>query len=282
MGDGMKKLWKDLALLAVGALLVSLGVNCFLVPSKISTGGISGVATVLLYLANIPLPVTTLLLNLALILLGWRILSLVSVLKSLFGVALLSLFLQWTGGIFVYREEAVLAAVFGGALVGLGVGIPLQRDVTTGGSDFAALMLHKVFPHISPSSFILILDTAVILFSGLAFQDVSAMLCSILSLYVSGQMVDLILVRGDFAKSVMVISQKSSEISARILEELQRGVTAIQSRGCYENVRGEMLFCVVREREVPKLIHIVQSVDSGAFTVISHVRQVHGLGFEKT
>lgn len=269
----------DYLQIAVGSFLVALGVNFFLVPCKISTGGISGLGTILYYFFGIPLSLTVLVVNVVLFLIGYRLLERASVIRTGAGILFLSLFLELTDGLLVYSEDLLIASVFGGILVGAGVGLTVLKDASTGGSDFLALMLHKLVPHISVAGFMLLIDSVVIAVSGLAFRNYTVMLYSVISLYICSKVADMILVRGEYAKSVLIISKENERIAAEIMGDMERGVTGIYSRGFYGGKDGMMLMCIVRSKELPHLMERIERIDPSAFTVISEVRQVVGAGF---
>ncbi len=280
----MKKAWKlflDYLQIAIGSLLVAVGVECFLMPCMISTGGVSGLGTVLYYMFDVHMSLTVLLVNVVLFLFGFRILKKTSVFRTAAGILFLSLFLELVGGLFSYGDDILLSAVFGGILVGVGIGLTVLKDASTGGSDFLAMILHKITPHISVATFMLIIDLGVIVVSGIVFRNYTITLYSAISLYICSRVADFILIRGEYAKSVMIISKKADEIAKVIMDEMERGVTGLRSKGYYENRDGMMLMCIVRSREIPTLLATVEKLDPEAFTVISEVRQVVGSGFER-
>ncbi len=275
----MKKRILDYVLIAMGSMILAFSIDFFLAPFKISTGGISGVSVVLFYLFKIPLSVTILALNLLLFFFGYRALPREAIPKSIAGVVLLSLFLELFEGFSFGEENLLLASVFGGILVGVGIGLVVMRGGSTGGSDFAALMLNRIFPHLGIATFILFIDTAVILISGIVFRNFSIMLYSVISLYISTKVTDFLLIRGDFAKSVTVISPKIDRIAMEIMEKMQRGVTGFYTHGFFTKQDGKSLVCIVRSREVFTILEIVEKYDENAFTYISDVRKVRGEGF---
>lgn len=276
-----KTFLKDCIFITVGALILAVGINIFLVPMKLSTGGVSGIGTVLYHLFSVPMSVTTLVLNAVMFLFGIRTLEKGSLIKTVAGILLLSLFLELTQGFGTYIGDIFIASVFGGVLVGLGVGMTVLKGASTGGSDFAAIMLNRIFPHISVSAFILMTDATIILVSGVIFGNYSSMLYSTLSLYIGIKVADAVLVSGDHAKSVLIISKNSNDIAQNIISAMQRGVTGIYSKGLYNQKDALMLMCIVRSKEIPKLLSIVRFSDNDAFTVISDVRKVCGEGFRK-
>ena len=279
--SNIRKILKDYFILAFGSLILAVGINVFLVPSKISTGGVSGIGTVLYYISDIPLSVTNLVINIALFIFGFRTLPKSSLIKTLAGIFLVSFFLEVTKSWGSYNDDMLIASIFGGILVGIGVGLAVYAEASTGGSDFAALMLHKLIPHISVASFILFIDSAIIFASGLVFDNYTIMLYSVISLYISSKVTDFILIRGDVAKSLYIISEKNEEIAAYIMDKMERGVTGIYSKGLYNVKDNMMLMCIVRPREVHSLTAKIKEIDKNAFTVISEVREVVGEGFKE-
>ena len=205
----IKKILTEYFYIAIGSFILAFAISFFLVPCRISTGGVSGVATVFYHLFSIPLSATTLAINLGLFVFGVGTLKKSAILKTVAGIVFLSLFLEVTDYItillnnagFDFGDDIIISSVFGGVLVGVGVGLTVLVDASTGGSDFAAIMLHKLIPHVGIATFILIIDSVVIIASGFALDDVSIMFYSVISLYISSKVTDFILVRGDFAKS---------------------------------------------------------------------------------
>ena len=275
----MKKRVLDYVFIALGSMIMAFAIDFFLAPFKISTGGISGFATVLLHLLHFPLSITTLFFNAILFFFGFRTLPKEAIPKSIAGILFLSLFLELFEGLVFTEGDLLLGAIFGGVLVGVGVAFVVMRDGSTGGSDFAALILNRMLPHIGIATFILIIDTAVILLSGIVFRNFSIMLYSVISLYISTKVTDFLLIRGDFAKSVTVISPESENIAAEIMEKMERGVTGFYTHGFYTKREGKSLVCIVRSREVATVLGIVEKYDRTAFTYITDVRKVRGEGF---
>ncbi|MBR7163871.1 MAG: YitT family protein [Clostridia bacterium] len=277
----MKKKIIDYFVIVLGTFILAIGINFFLVPAKISTGGVSGVATMLYHLFHIPVWVTTLVFNLILLASGFKMVKKSTIVKNLTGIILLAVFLRLTENLVSYHEDVLICAVFGGILAGLGVGLTILREGSTGGSDFTALMLNKAIRHISVATFILMIDTGVILASGFVFKDVTIMFYSVLSLYISSKVTDFILIRGDFAKSIYIISKKNREIAEYIMSDIVRGVTGIYSRGCYSGHDHMMLMCIVKSKEAQQILNKVKAIDNEAFVIISEVREVCGDGFKQ-
>ncbi len=275
-----RTLAKDYIFIIAGAFILSLAVNIFLVPMKISTGGVSGIGTVLYYTLSVPISVTTLAVNAVLFVFGFKTMDKVSLIKTVSGILLLSFFLEVTKNFGSYTGDVFITSVFGGVLAGLGVGLTVLKGASTGGSDFAALMLHRLFPHISVTTFILMTDAVIIILCGFVFGNFTLTLYSALSLYIVSKVADAVLVHGDYAKSVFIISRKHTVIADCIMKNMQRGVTGIYSRGMYNKNDGIMLMCVVRPKEIPTLLSVVKQADAEAFTIVSDAREVRGEGFK--
>ena len=271
-------LW-DWMLMTLGCAILALGMGVFLVPNLISSGGVGTLSTVLLHLFNIPLSVTTILINALLLVFGYRYLGKQALVKTIGGVVLFSFFLELCTYLPVYTEDVLMASLGGGALVGLGVGLVVRREGSTGGSDFAALMLRRYFPHLSTARLILVIDCAIIALSGVVFRSLTVTLYSLVSMFVCARVADLVLIHGTEAKSVYILSDRAQDIAALVIRDFSRGVTGVYSRGVYSERDRMMLLCVVSPKELPRLIRAIRRLDEAAFIIISDVREVVGEGF---
>lgn len=271
----------DFVFIFVGCAVLAAGINLFLAPNMISSGGISSVGTILLHLFGVDLWITNLAANVLLFLLGFRFLGKYAVLKTTAGILFLSMFLWLSDFLPKYTEDKILATVVGGVLVGLGVGLVVRRDGSTGGSDFAALMIKRFMPHVSIANLILVMDCAVIILSGIVFKSVSITIYSVIAMYISSKVTDWVVLRGDAAKSVQILSPKNEEIAAMIMERFERGVTGVHCTGMYTGKDGLMLMCLVSPKELPRLANAVRKIDPSCFMVIGDAREVLGMGFKE-
>lgn len=276
-----KRYITDTILIAVGSLILAVGIQLFLVPNKISSGGISSIATVLLYLFGIRMSLTTLVLNAVLFLFGFKYLGKYAMVKTVLGILFLSLFLELTATLPSLVADTMLASVAGGVLIGVGLGIVIRRGASTGGSDFAALILHRFFPHVSMANLILLLDGIIILISGLVFGSVTVTLYSAIAMFLSSKVADAIVTLGDAAKTVRIFSNKAQRIADGVMERFHRGVTGIPCTGMYSKKTGMMLLCVVSPKELPPLVTLIRTIDPSAFVVINDAREVLGEGFQE-
>ena len=276
-----KKFLKDYIFIILGSVILALGINVFSAPNKLSAGGITSIGTVLLYLFKIRLSVTNLVCNVILFLWGYKSLGKYAVVKTASGILFLSLFLELTSYLPTYTGDLIIASIAGGVLMGIGIGFVVRQGASTGGSDFAGLLLHKLLPHIPIAYLIMLIDCTIVLAAGIVFKSVSVTFYSILSLIVSSKLTDIIITFGDSAKSVQIMSEKSEQIAESIMQQLERGVTGIHCRGMYSGKDSLMLFCVVDNKSLPQLVELVRSIDAAAFVVINSSKEVLGNGFKE-
>ncbi len=270
-------------IILLGTAVISLGLNLFLVPNKISSGGVTTVGTVLLYLFGIPLSVTNIVFNTFLFFFAYKHLNKDSVVKTVAGVLFLSFFLQFTSSLPQLSDNYFISSVSGGILLGFGTGLVLRKSASTGGSDLSAMLLNRLLPHISVPVFLMIIDFSVIIISGLVFKSFEITFYSALSILIFSKVTDALLTMGNYAKSVYILSDKADEISLIIMTLLKRGITGIHSIGMYSRDEQTMLMCITSPKELPTLIDLIRKTDSRAFVIISDVREVLGNGFnEKT
>lgn len=275
-----KKTILDYLYIIFGSFILALGFNMFLVPCRLSSGGVGTIATVFLYLFKIPLSVTNILLNAILFVFGYKYLGKTSVIKTVLGIIALSVFLEITKHFPGFSSDLIMSTVVGGVLVGVGIGFVIRVEASTGGSDFAALIIKRFFPHLSVATLILMIDSIIIAFAGIIFKSYLVVFYSAISMFISSKVCDKIITLGDAAKKVFIISKKSDEIAKIVIDDFARGITGIYSKGIYSGNDSLMLLCVVSPKEVPYLVHMIRSIDKDAFIIISEAREVLGEGFK--
>lgn len=262
-----------------GTLLVASGINIFLAPCRLSVGGVTSIATMLLYLRSIRISATNIAANAVLFVFGCKLLSKNTIVKTILGIAYLSVFLEITSHFSFRTDNLLIAAVSGGIPVGLGTGLILRTGASTGGSDFSALMIKRIFPHFSVSGIILITDGIIIAISGIVFKSFEITFCSLAALYSSCKMTDMILSFGYNAKSIRIFSEKYSEIARAVMTKHNRGISALDCTGMYTQKSGQMLLCISPPKELPGLIRTIKETDPAAFVIVSEVTEVSGNGF---
>lgn len=277
----MKKTIKSYLFIAIGAFMLAAGLNMFLVPCKISSGGVSSIGTMLLYKFDIPMSVTNIFFNAVLFVLGYKFVGKNSVLRTIAGIIFLSAFLEITKYLPAFEDDIFISTVIGGVLVGIGVGFVVKVEASTGGSDFAGLILKNFFPHIPVATLILFIDSAIIIISGIVFKSYMIAFYSAIAMFIASKVTDSIMTMGDAAKSVYIISSENEKISQMIMNTFNRGVTGVYSKGLYTGSENMMLLCAVSPKQLPRLINKVKEIDADAFVIVSDVKEVHGEGFKE-
>lgn len=270
----------DCAVIAVGAVLMGVALSVFMVPFKIAPGGVSGLATVLHYLAGLRVSVLIPLINIPIFIIGIIRLERDFLVKSVFGTVVLSIATETAAILPPPTSDPLISAVFGGAVMGIGISAVLSRGGTTGGTDILVLVIRRSFSEVSVGRLYLLIDGAVIAMAGLAFSSGEVIFYSAVSLVVSTYMTDAALEGLNLARLVYIISDSNREICDRIYDELKRGVTGLNSVSMYSGRSGRILMCVIRKGQLSKLKKIIQDIDKDAFVIICDAKEVMGSGFE--
>lgn len=252
----------------------------FTAPHHIAPGGITGLATVLNYLWGIPIGTWAILLNLPLLLAAWIWLGRQAVTRSIGGILLSSAATDLlTGVVPAFEGDPLLAALFGGVLMGIGLGLILMRGATTGGSEILARLLEKRLPHIPIGRLITLVDGAIILLATAVYRQLDSALYAVITVYVTGLITDRLVYGGRRGKTALIFSQQHQELTKRLLEELGRGVTLLSATGGYTGRQLPVLLCAVSRTQVPALKALVQQVDKTAFFLLLTADEVLGEGF---
>jgi uncharacterized membrane-anchored protein YitT (DUF2179 family) len=268
---------RDYSLIAGGSLVAGLAYPLFLIPNSIAPGGLTGAAILLNYLFGLPVGAISLLMNLPLFVLCYRSMGREFALRSLAATIFFSLMID----LFKLQpltRDTLLGAVYGGVMLGLGLGLILRGGATTGGTDMAARMIHKRFPFLSVGVFLFALDCMVILAAGATIKAESA-LYALICIFVSARIMDLVLAGFGTDKACFVVSAQAGVIAARVLHEMDRGATLLDARGAYSGSSRGMVVSVVSRTEVARVKKIVREEDPRAFMFITDTHETLGEGF---
>lgn len=271
---------KTYGIITLGVLLSALGINLFLSPHAIVSGGASGVAILVHSLTGFSVGLFMLLCNIPLFLLGVFFLGHGFGIRSLYGTVLFSVLTDATAFLPSLTDNLMMAAVFGGALLGVGIGIIFLAGASGGGTDILAALGHKIVPAIDVGKWIFLIDIVIISAGAFYFRQTELVLAGVLTLFLNVVLVDYIISGANVAKIVYIISEKSELIAKEIMEKVERGVTGIYTHGMYVREDRTMLMCVVKRFELQKLERIVKENDKKAFIIYSQARRVAGEGFK--
>ncbi len=280
--EGWPGLVRDLFFSLIGSLLVALAIAVFTVPNDIAPGGVSGMATALAYISPIRVGVWTLLLNVPLLLAAWRLQGPRSLAMTLVATVLLSFFIDFLDDLLPgYTNNPLLAAVFGGVLSGLGVGILFLRGISTGGTDLAALLLKRLFPNVPSGTLLLIVDSAVVAFAVCVFRDIEVALYSAITIWVSSKVIDALAQGVDYAKVIYTITDHGEEVSRVLNQHTDRGTTLVPAQGGYTGSDKRMVITVTRRSVLAQTLRLIRETDPQAFTFVMDSTEVHGEGFKR-
>ncbi len=269
---------KNDLLIVLGLLVAAAAYRLYLVPNQVVAGGFTGVGQLLNHLMGVGVGTVNILLNVPLFLISMKSMGIKFGVRSLIAMVLLSLLIDHIP-LPPATDDMMLAAVYGGAISGIGFGLILRGSATTGGTDMLASLLHRVVPVLKVSYAIFFFDGLVIIASAFAFEPQAAMY-GLISTFLCNVLIDLVLEGPNSAHSFFIISDKSEEIAAKILKEMDRGVTALEATGMYSHSHKQVLLCVVNRFETLRLRRIIFEADPRAFVISNKTNEVLGEGFK--
>ena len=270
----------DYIFLIIGSILVGLSVGWILLPVKLTTGGFSGIATILHYILKLPANIGLVLLNIPVFIISWKVLGFKYCYRSFLGMVFCSVGITIGECFGTLTTDFILASLYGGVLSGIGIALTYRAGGSTAGTDLVAKLLHVKKPHMNLGEILLIVDGITIAVLSLTFNNMEIALYSIVATFAMTKMIDLILEGAEYAKAVFVITNKGDEISNYMHNVIKRTATKIEATGTYTKADKEILLCVVNKKEIPKLKEGILAIDDKAFTIVTTVTEALGEGFK--
>ena len=265
----------------VGSAIMAFGVASFLLPNQLSSGGFSGIATIIYYLLKIPMGTMIIVMNIPFFLFaGYRI-GKQFFIKSLIGTVSLSLFIDLLDKYPPVTTDRFLASIYGGVIIGIGTAIILKVGSSTGGTELVANLIKTYNPYISISKYLTIIDIIIVTLNVIFLGHIEIGLYSAIAIYLYGKLVDIIFEGIYFTKLLFIISDKNQEISDAIAAEVGRGVTGLYGKGMYKNNDKLILICAASRRDVYKIKDLARKIDKRSFIVVANAREVVGKGFKE-
>lgn len=276
------KVWlTDILFDIAGSTLYAVGVHMFTAPNHIAPGGVTGIATMINYLLGAPIGTVSLLINIPLLFLSFKLLGKAMTVKTLKSVFIMSLILNVMNFILpAYTKNPLLAALFGGVGIGAGLAIIFMRGGTTGGTDIAARLLQLKFPYIPMGRAMLLVDCVVLITSSFVYRQLESALYGLIAIFTCTRVLDSLLYGVDVGKMVLVISEKSQEISKAIINDLDRGATLLAGKGAYSGNDKYVVLSAVRKNQFHKLKNLVYDIDPRAFIIVAEAGEIMGEGFK--
>lgn len=273
--------FKNIFFILVGAAIFSFGLVHFNIQNNLAEGGFTGITLMLYFVYGWSPSITNLLLNIPLFFLGWRLLGRSVFLYTIIGTVGVSLFL-WVFQKYQIEmplyEDLFLAALFAGTFIGIGLGIIFRYGGTTGGVDIIARLAHKYLGWTMGRTMFMF-DFCVITLSLITYLDYREAMYTLVVVFVGARLIDFMQEGAYAARGAMIISEKNDEISAKIMKEMDRGVTSLKAVGSYTKTERNVLYCVVAKNEIVKLKSVINAVDPHAFVSVTVVHDVLGEGF---
>lgn len=262
--------------------MLALGIRVFSAPNRIVGGGVSGISSVLYVLFGLPIGVTSFLINLPLLFIGWKKLGKRFILRTLRMVFYVSIMTDCVfSQIPAYHGEKLLAALFGGVLMGAGLGFILMRGDSTGGTDIIVKLIQKKKPYMPLSNIIIMTDATVVLSAAIAYKSIDTILYGLIMIYSSSAVIDRIVSGSDARKLSLIVTREERAVTDALLSQLNRGVTVISASGGYSRSPVAVLMCVVENRQIFQLKQLVYSFDPKAFIIIATAAETLGTGFKQ-
>lgn len=275
-----KEMIKEYMLSILGSILSAFGTGLFLLPNQLSSGGFSGIATVVYYLFHVQMGTTIIFLNIPIFIMAYMRGG-----KAFFCKALVTTFV-FSQAINVFEKmtpftsDKILASVYGGVMIGLGLALVFKGKSSTGGTDLLANIIKSYHTEVSVGHVLQVLDIVVVTLNILFLREIEIGLYSAISIFIIDKMLDIVFEGINFSKMIYIISDQYEKISEIIQQEVKRGATGIYGKGMYTNQEKMIIMCVARRRHIVKIKELAKTVDSNAFIIIMDAREVYGLGFK--
>ena len=281
----MKKHWKDVMWLLGtlgGSAMFALGFSLFLEPYGMNSGGISGLAMVLVHLLGVgSVGTLSILINLPLFLLGGVKIGKRFFFGSLIGMVFSSLMIDYFATFTIPEIEPLVGVLYGGGLCGLGLGLVFVIGSSTGGSDILVRLLKLRWRNVPIGQIAMYFDIVVVLLTGFVFRDITFALYTGLAVFVTGQVVDLVVYRFDFSKVALIITKEHEKVAKAISDKLDRGATYLYGQGSYSGKDTKVVLTAVKKQQLAELKELVVAIDPDAFIIVQEAHQVLGDGFSR-
>ncbi|MBP3964804.1 MULTISPECIES: YitT family protein [Paenibacillus] len=268
-----------IVLLTVGAGLVSVALEIFLVPNNIIDGGIVGISIIVAHLTSLPLGLFLFLFNLPFLVIGYKQIGKTFAISTLYGVVVMSIGTTLLHPVQALTYSPFLAPVFGGVILGIGVGLVIRSGGSLDGTEIIAILFTKKTPF-SVGEIVMFFNLFILASAGFVFSWDSAMY-SLIAYYIAFKVIDVTLEGIDQSKSVWIISKESKEIGDAIMSRLGRGVTYLHGEGAFSGGTKRVIFCVITRLEEAKMKSIVMELDPTAFLAVGNIHDVKGGRFKK-
>lgn len=277
----IKRLILEILGTILGAFIIAVAVSLFLLPNKLSSGGITGLATITYYLFHIQMGISIFAINIPLFLMSILKIGKTFFVKSIIGTISLSVFIDLLDKVTPLTGDKFLACIYGGILIGLGTAIILKCNSSTGGTDLFSYIAKIYKPTLKVGEIIFLIDIIIVALNMIFLRQIEIGLYSAIAIYLMGKIIDILFEGIYFTKLIYIVSDKAEEIAKEIGKQIGRGTTGFYGKGMYTNCDKLILMCAVTRKDVGNTIQIIKKIDRRSFIIITNSREVLGLGFKK-
>lgn len=281
-----RKVWKKFhsfmtyGKMTAAAFIYAMGISLFLSPNSLAPGGVTGIAVILSKFTVLQTGTWILVLNFPILFVGSRKFGRTFIISTLYCTVLSSFLSNVLDCFGPLTEDCLLAALFGGSLIAIGLGVILKNGASTGGMDIVIKLIQRQFPHLKTGALLLLLDAIVVTVAALVLQNLERALYAGVSVIVTSFVLDVVLYGREEAKLFLIISDQASVITGRFLEELQVGATLLKGSGAYSAREKKVILCIMHKNLAPRAENIVKKEDPGAFMIISNASEIYGEGYK--
>lgn len=276
----LKRRVLDYIVITIGAFLYSVSVSFFLDPNSLAPGGVTGIAIILNHITGLETGTWLLVINIPILALGTWKFGLRFILSTMYCTALTSVFVNLLAPFGAVTTDPFLAALAGGALMAVGLGLVLKSGATTGGTDIIIKLIRLRYAHLKTGRLFLITDAVIVTLSAFVFQNIDVALYAGVVVFINSVLLDVVLYGRDGAKLIFIISDRPEAITGRILSDLDIGVTYINGSGAYSGKAKNVIMCVMKKQLSPKAEEIVREEDPGAFMIVTSATEIFGEGYK--
>ena len=279
----LTRIVRDYLWITLGSVIYSISFNWFYVPNQIGFGGLTALGMILNHFSPvIPIGTVVLVINIPLFLLGWKFLGWRTLVSSLFAMTATSLLVDLIAALYTFPAmDPMLAAIFGGVLLGVSMGMIFSKGATTGGTDLISRLLKLPFAWLPMGKIIMVVDLVMLLATAAAFQSVNSAMYGIIALYISTVVMDSMLYGLDKSKVAYIITATPRIMAEEIDRQLGRGVTFLRGEGSFSGKEKLVLMCAFKQRQIVPLKALVHELDQDAFLIVCEAHEVLGQGFRR-
>ncbi len=278
-----KKWLINYSMIVIGSFILAAGFVLFITPYRIVPGGVYGISIVLHHILGTPVGLVALCFDIPLTIIGIKVLGPRFGVKTVVGFVLTAFFVDFLTYLYgetpLVVDDALLSSIFGGVFVGFGLGLIFKAKATSGGSDIVAMIIAK-YTKLPLGQLMIFVDSAIVLVGLIAFHDWKIPLYSLIVIFISGKVIDIVLQGISYDKTLFIISDKFEEIRDKVINDLNRGGTFLSGSGMYKRDEKTLIFTVVNRREVAILQDYINKIDPNAFLIVINANEILGKGFK--